>query len=116
MTRNVIFHCPTLTESTFNVHGKYSGSQLASIPITVQPNTTEVWSAPYVDPIPVLQAGNVIGAVDYYLTDQEDRPLNMMKGRFQGTIMLRWPEPDLPAIGTAGAEDQMADLRELYRR
>jgi len=115
MVRSLSFHCPTLTDSTYDVNGHYNGSQLASVPITVPRNVTQVWQAPYAEPIPCNQHGTVIEAVDFYLTDQDNRFVDMQGNHFSATVLLRWPDPGLPALGSAGAQGQMKDVTELWQ-
>ena len=114
MTRSLTFHCPTMIESTYSADGKISGSQVASIPITVSANMTEVWNASFANPVPCKNSGSTISQVDYYITDQEGREVNMQKSSFQGSLLVEWSKPELPALGTAGASNRMMDVRQLY--
>ena len=114
MTRSLTFHCPTMIESTYSADGKFSGSQVASIPITVSANMTEVWNASFANAVPCKNQGSTISQVDYYITDQEGREVNMQKSSFQGSLLVEWSKPELPALGTAGASNRMMDVRQLY--
>jgi hypothetical protein len=114
MTRSLTFHCPTMIESTYSADGKFSGSQVASIPITVSANMTEVWNASFANAVPCKNQGSTISQVDYYITDQEGREVNMQKSSFQGSLLVEWSKPEIPALGTAGASGRMMDVRQLY--
>jgi len=114
MTRSLTFHCPTMIESTYSADGKFSGSQVASIPITVSANMTEVWNASFANSVPCKNQGSTISQVDYYITDQEGREVNMQKSSFQGSLLVEWSKPEIPALGTAGASNRMMDVRQLY--
>ena len=105
-----------MIESTYSADGKFSGSQVASIPITVSANMTEVWNASFANSVPCKNQGSIISQVDYYITDQEGREVNMQKSSFQREKRNRGESPRknshvvwVPALG----HDRAMRYREL---
>ena len=61
MVRSLELHVPTLIGNSYNQDGRMQGAQLASVPVTVQQNDTQVWEAKFDNRLPLDLHGRVHG-------------------------------------------------------
>ena len=113
-TKAIEFHCPTLVSTAYNQDGKMYGGSLASIPITQPRGGVEVWQAAYDNSVPISLHGGVVDSLTYSLTNQDGDPVNLQGSDFNATLRISWPDPQPPALGSAGAEAEDAyGLRDV---
>jgi hypothetical protein len=90
------------------------GGSLASIPITQPRGGVEVWQAAYDNSVPISLHGGVVDSLTYSLTNQDGDPVNLQGSDFNATLRISWPDPQPPALGSAGAEAEDAyGLRDV---
>ena len=115
MVRSLELHVPSLVSNSYNQDGRMQGAQLASVPVTVPQNYTQVWSAAYDNSVPLDLHGADIDSIEFYLTNQDGKRVNLQGNQFQISLRIGWPDPAEPPLGSAGAENRLADVRALYR-
>ena len=112
--RTVVFHCPTLIDSSYDSSGKRSGAQLQVVPISVPSGAVQVWQSQYDNSIPCQLHGGDISAIEFYIRDQDLDAVELQNTAFQATIRLTWDDPRPPQIGSAGADNEDAyGLRDV---
>jgi hypothetical protein len=112
--RTVVFHCPTLIDSSYDSSGKRSGAQLQVIPISVPSGAVQVWHSQYDNSIPCQLHGGDISSIEFYIRDQDLDAIELQNTAFQATIRLTWDDPRPPQIGSAGADNEDAyGLRDV---
>ena len=111
--RSVEFHCPTLCGSSYaqdttTTGGpqplKLQGAQMASVPVVVGQNQTQVYQASYDNSVPTNLHGGDISSIEFFLTNQDGEQLNLQGSNYQATIRVFWDDPVPPKLGEAGAE------------
>ena len=111
--RSVEFHCPTLCGSSYaqdttTAGGpqplKLQGAQMASVPVVVGQNQTQVYQASYDNSVPTNLHGGDISSIEFFLTNQDGEQLNLQGSNYQATIRVFWDDPVPPKLGEAGAE------------
>eukprot|EP01045_Picozoa_sp_COSAG04_P017341 COSAG04_NODE_1527_length_6459_cov_1.844025_4_plen_501_part_00 len=112
--RTVVFHCPTLIDSSYDSSGKRSGAQLQVVPVSVPSGAVQVWQSQYDNSIPCQLHGGDISSIEFYIRDQDLDAVELQNTAFQATIRLTWDDPRPPQIGSAGADDEDAyGLRDV---
>eukprot|EP01045_Picozoa_sp_COSAG04_P009149 COSAG04_NODE_524_length_13127_cov_18.191511_5_plen_171_part_00 len=75
------------------------GAQLASVPVTVPQNDTQVWEAKFDNRLPLDLHGADITAIEWYLTNQDGQRVNLQGNNFQITLRIGWLDPLVPPLG-----------------
>ena len=112
--KTVVFHCPTLIESSYAPSGKREGAQMQVIPVTVPPGAVQVWQSMYDNSVPCMLHGGDIASIEFYIRDQDQNFIELQSTAFQATLRLTWDDPAPPQIGSAGADSEQAyGLRDV---
>ena len=59
--------------------------------------------------------GSSLDSMEFYLTNENNDPIDLQASQFAITMTIGWPSPGQPAFGSAEAEDLPADLKLAYR-
>eukprot|EP01043_Picozoa_sp_COSAG02_P015555 COSAG02_NODE_665_length_18739_cov_9.192918_7_plen_503_part_00 len=112
--KTVVFHCPTLIESSYAPSGKREGAQMQVVPVTAAPGGVQVWQSMYDNSIPCALHGGDIGSIEFYIRDQDQNFIELQSTAFQATLRLTWDDPAPPRLGSAGADAEYAyGLRDV---
>ena len=113
--RSLVFHCPTLIDSSYDQTGKKSGAQLGVVPVTVPFGSVQVWQAAYNNSVPCALHGANISTIESYVRDQDLSFIDLQSTAFQATVSLSWDDPRPP-----GADAEQAygirDIAYGYQR
>lgn len=115
--RALQFNCPSLVPATYGPDGKLSAAQMCSVPVLVGQNQIQTFQASYDNSTPCDLHGANINEIEFYLTDQAGKLINLQKSTFQATIRVFYPDPIHPHVGEADAEkDPLIGLRDYAFR
>ena len=79
-----------LETGTYGTGGLLGGSQLALIPITAKIGETQNWEASVPIKVPCRAAGSTIGHIDFYLSNEDGDPINLLQDRFEAVVVVEW--------------------------
>ena len=60
--------------------------------------------------------GSSLDSIEFYLTNENNEPLDLQVSQFAITMTIGWASPAQPALGSADAEDLVQDIKVAYRR
>ena len=114
--RAVQIHVPTIVASTYDRNGKLQGNQMAQVPIPLGTEENEFvsWQATTPYYIPCQMYGSSIDSIEFYLTNENNDPIDLQVSQFSITMTIGWHAPGAPALGTAEAEDLPQDIKLAY--
>jgi hypothetical protein len=118
VARAVQVHVPTIVASTYDREGRLQGNQMAQIPIPVGTLQNEYvsWQAATPYYVPCQMYGSSLDSIEFYLTNENNEPLDLQVSQFAVTMTIGWASPAQPALGSADAEDLVQDIKAAYRR
>eukprot|EP01043_Picozoa_sp_COSAG02_P038389 COSAG02_NODE_2955_length_7670_cov_23.923656_6_plen_549_part_00 len=114
--RAVQIHVPTIVASTYDRKGKLQGNQMAQVPIPLgtQQNEFVSWQASTPYYIPCQMYGSSIDSIEFYLTNENNEPIDLQVSQFSITMTIGWQSPSQPMLGSAEAEDLPQDIKLAY--
>lgn len=118
VARAVQVHVPTIVASTYDREGRLQGNQMAQIPIPVGTLQNEYvsWQASTPYYVPCQMYGSSLDSIEFYLTNENNEPLDLQVSQFAVTMTIGWASPAQPTLGSADAEDLVQDIKAVYRR
>ena len=100
----------------YDRNGRLQGNQMAQVPIPLgtQQNEFVSWQASTPYYVPCQMYGLSIDSIEFYLTNENNDPIDLQVSQFSITMTIGWHAPGAPALGTAGAEDLPQDIKLAY--
>ena len=100
--RSLVFHCPTLIDSSYDQTGKKSGAQLGVVPVTVPSGSVQVWQAAFNNSVPCALHGANISTIEFYVRDQDLSFIDLQSTAFQTQSVLAGRTPDRQQLALLG--------------
>ena len=58
--------------------------------------------------------GSSIDSIEFYLTNENNEPIDLQVSQFSITMTIGWQSPSQPMLGSAEAEDLPQDIKLAY--